>query len=215
MLYTCMLKCGHVQVHFERSHFRAIQEEAVSIFFVWEGELQMLRRFDLQQLVSLFATQPPHSRAFSLSISSCSSPPCSCPPPPLWHLNSMCERATTSGIQLCSRMCTSYSPVLGHRVREQRHKHGNTRSPKLGGGGLKIGGDTSMQNNGGGGHAEAPPRKCSKSVPVSQSRRRRSTYALTLTAKRHRQSERARERERTCLHADARVCAQIAPMLFI
>lgn len=170
-------ECGHVQVHFERSHFRAIQEEAVSIFFVWEGELQMLRRFDLQQLVSLFATQPPHSRAFSFSISSCSSPPCSCPPPPLWHLNSMCERATTSGIQLCSRMCTSYSPVLGHRVREQRHKHGNTRSPKLGGGGLKIGGDTSMQNNGGGGHAEAPPRKCSKSVPVSQSRRRRSTHS--------------------------------------
>ena len=113
-------------------------------------------------------------------------------PPPAWNLSSMCERAATSRIQLCSRMFTSCSPVLGHHVRVQSHKHGNTRSPKLGGVGLKIGGDKSMQNNGGGGLAEAPPRKCSKSVPVSQSSRRRSTHsrrpgncALTLTAKRH------------------------------
>ena len=35
------------------------------------------------------------------------------------------------------------------------------------------------------------------------------TYALALTAKRHERA-RARERERTCSHADARACAQIA-----
>ena len=49
----------------------------------------------------------------------------------------------------------------------------------------------------------------------ARTRKDLETYALTLTAKRHRQSERARERERTYLHADARACAQIAPVLSV